>query len=154
MCVCFCSAFVLCVQIAALRRADPASEKSYRLCKRSRNCKSGQGPTKGSGTIDRQTEITSKINPTNKLSDVCLDLSRSLERKCNRSFVFWDITSCSPLSVNRRFGGTCRFHLALVTCFNPGFLVGLFLDPEDGGDVFSWNVCWLPTDYTALYPTS
>jgi hypothetical protein len=28
-----------------------------------------------------------------------------------KSIIFWDITSCSPLSVNRRFGGTYRFHL-------------------------------------------
>jgi hypothetical protein len=24
---------------------------------------------------------------------------------------FWDIILCSPLKVNRRFGGTCRLHL-------------------------------------------
>jgi hypothetical protein len=28
-----------------------------------------------------------------------------------KRFVFWDITPCSPLKVNRRFGGTCRIHL-------------------------------------------
>jgi hypothetical protein len=28
-----------------------------------------------------------------------------------RSSVFWDITPCSPLNVNRRFGRTCRLHL-------------------------------------------
>jgi hypothetical protein len=28
-----------------------------------------------------------------------------------RSSIFWDITPCSPLSVNRRFGGTYRLHL-------------------------------------------
>jgi hypothetical protein len=28
-----------------------------------------------------------------------------------QSTVFWDITPCSPLSVNRRFGGTYRLHL-------------------------------------------
>jgi hypothetical protein len=28
-----------------------------------------------------------------------------------RSSVFWDITLCSPLKVNRRFGGTYRLHL-------------------------------------------
>jgi hypothetical protein len=28
-----------------------------------------------------------------------------------KSTIFWDITSCSPLSVNRRFGGTYRLHL-------------------------------------------
>jgi hypothetical protein len=26
------------------------------------------------------------------------------------------------------------------------------LDPEDGGNMFFSNVCWLATDYTALYP--
>jgi hypothetical protein len=28
-----------------------------------------------------------------------------------KSSIFWDITPCSPLEVNRRLGGTCRFHL-------------------------------------------
>jgi hypothetical protein len=28
-----------------------------------------------------------------------------------KSTVFWDITMCSPLKVNRRFGGTYRLHL-------------------------------------------
>jgi hypothetical protein len=46
--VCVYSVFVLsCVQVVTLWRADPSSKESYRLCKRSRNWKSGQGPTKG-----------------------------------------------------------------------------------------------------------
>jgi hypothetical protein len=28
-----------------------------------------------------------------------------------KNFFFWDITPCSPLKVNRRSGGTYRFHL-------------------------------------------
>jgi hypothetical protein len=47
---------------------------------------------------------------------------------CMKESIFWDITSCSPLKVNRRFGETCRFHTQgrgisqarnalLVTCF-------------------------------------
>jgi hypothetical protein len=28
-----------------------------------------------------------------------------------KSTIFWDITPCSPLSVNRRFRGTYRLHL-------------------------------------------
>jgi hypothetical protein len=28
-----------------------------------------------------------------------------------KSSIFWDITACSPLKVNWRFGGTCRLHL-------------------------------------------
>jgi hypothetical protein len=32
-----------------------------------------------------------------------------------------------------------------------GFLFGLF-DAEDEGDMYVRNVCWLSTDYMALYP--
>jgi hypothetical protein len=35
-------------------------------------------------------------------------------------------------------------------CFHANFMRGLRFDPEDGGDVFLWNVSWLLTDYTAL----
>jgi hypothetical protein len=27
-----------------------------------------------------------------------------------KSSIFWDISQCGPLKVNRRFGGICRFH--------------------------------------------
>jgi hypothetical protein len=51
--------------------------------------------------------------------------------------IFWDITPCSPLKVNRRFGGVYLLHLQcrkisrerhplLATCFQSGFLFGLF----------------------------
>jgi hypothetical protein len=53
MSVCIYSVFVLSyVQVAALRRADPSSKESYRLCIGSRNWNSGQGPTKGCRAID------------------------------------------------------------------------------------------------------
>jgi hypothetical protein len=32
--------------------------------------------------------------------------------------VFWDITLCSPLTVNGRFGGTCRLHLQPFSFMN------------------------------------
>jgi hypothetical protein len=36
--------------------------------------------------------------------------------------------------------------------FHAAFLLGLFLDPEDGGHMFLRNVGFLSTNYTALSP--
>jgi hypothetical protein len=41
----------------------------------------------------------------------------------------------------------------LATCIHTGFLLSLFLDPEDRRDIFPRNVGLFSTDYTALYPT-
>jgi hypothetical protein len=49
---CVYSVFVLfCVQVKALRRADPPSKESYQMCIGSRKWKSGKGPTKRCRTI-------------------------------------------------------------------------------------------------------
>jgi hypothetical protein len=40
----------------------------------------------------------------------------------------------------------------MATCFHTGFLLGLFFNHEDGGDIFLQNISWLSIDYTALYP--
>jgi hypothetical protein len=42
--------------------------------------------------------------------------------------------------------------LLLTNLLHAGFFLGLFLDPEDGGEVFLQNVGCLTTDHTALYP--
>jgi hypothetical protein len=63
-----------------------------------------------------------------------------------KSTIFWDITPCSPLKVSRRFGAL------LATSFHARFLLALFFDPEDGGDMFLRNIGWLSRDYMVLYP--
>jgi hypothetical protein len=55
-----------------------------------------------------------------------------------KSSVFWDMTPCSSLNVNRRFGEeTCRYASYLL---HAGFMFGLFIEPEDGGNMFHKNV--------------
>jgi hypothetical protein len=84
-----------------------------------------------------------------------------------RIIILWDKTLCSPLKVNWRLGGKYRLHLQgrrinearkivkahdlLTTFFRPCFFLGLFLDPNDGSEMFLRNVAWLSTDYTAFY---
>jgi hypothetical protein len=41
----------------------------------------------------------------------------------------------------------------LVCLLPAAFLLGLFFDLEDEGDVFLRNVCWLSTDYTTISQT-
>jgi hypothetical protein len=42
-----------------------------------------------------------------------------------KSTIFWDMTLCSPLKINRRFGRTYRLHLQgrrhKLNCLPPGF---------------------------------
>jgi hypothetical protein len=72
-----------------------------------------------------------------------------------KSSIFWDITPCSPLKVNRSFGETRCLHLqerrtsqarnqheagGKHSLLHADFLLGLFFDPEDGGDVFLQHV--------------
>jgi hypothetical protein len=37
-----------------------------------------------------------------------------LDIKHVKSFAFWDITTCSPLKVTWRFGGTCCHDLGVI----------------------------------------
>jgi hypothetical protein len=64
MSVCIYSVFVQSyMYVADLRRPDPPSKESYRLCKRLRNWKSGQGPTKGCRATDLIRGIYRALGP-------------------------------------------------------------------------------------------
>jgi hypothetical protein len=83
--------------------------------------------------------------------------------------LFWDITPCSPLKVNRHLGGTYRLHLRCLVisqarnklqavierlCFlvQSGFLLDLLLYPKYGGDMFSGkDDMTLYTEHGILY---
>jgi hypothetical protein len=62
-----------------------------------------------------------------------LRLAGSRWRYSTPPSIFWDITPCSPFKVNRRFGEifSSGFHLLY-----DGYLIGLFFDPEDRGNMF------------------
>jgi hypothetical protein len=90
------------------------------------------------------------------IKEICLDFSVGFEAFTAvfiKSSVFWDITPCSQLEVNRRFGGTYRLHFqgwrisrALLSsaCFVQVY--------DDGAHLFLRNAGWLSMDYMALYP--
>jgi hypothetical protein len=61
MSVCVYSVCAVLCTGSGLGWADPTSKESYRLCKRSGNRKSGQGPAKGCRAIDRWIEVVKII---------------------------------------------------------------------------------------------
>jgi hypothetical protein len=70
-----------------------------------------------------------------------------------KSSIFLHKTQCSLLKVNRRFGGRGRIHLQGRRIRSPyyllhvGFLLGLFFDPEDVGDMFLQYVAFRRTTW-------
>jgi hypothetical protein len=46
----------------------------------------------------------------------------------------------SPPILDSKNKSSVKFGGKLATCFRVGFLLGLFFDPEDGGDMFFRNV--------------
>jgi hypothetical protein len=69
-----------------------------------------------------------------------------------KSTIFWDVTPCSPLKVNRRYGGRYGLHFQGRKISQQETNVKAGGKPEDGGDMFHRNVGRLSTDYMALHP--
>jgi hypothetical protein len=84
-----------------------------------------------------------------------------------KSTIFWDITPCSLLKVNRRFGGTYRIHLkgrisrgryhresgwqakTLVSCSAYSALKVEAIYSSETLDEFQWlTECYIPEDST------
>jgi hypothetical protein len=68
-----------------------------------------------------------------------------------KNAIFWDITPCIPLKINRRFGGTYRLHLQgprinrarnqkSELCLPPSFTLVSYFAPEDRSDMILRNV--------------
>jgi hypothetical protein len=55
----------------------------------------------------------------------------------------------SMLKVNQKFGGICHLCCCLL---HTGFLFALFINPEDGSDMFILNIGLLSVDFVALWP--
>jgi hypothetical protein len=86
----------------------------------------------------KRTTAVETSNPTFDYNCVGFEI---LTAVVIESTIFWDITPCSPLKVNR-----------VANCFHAVSLLRLFFSPKDGGGVFLRNVSWISTDDTALYP--
>jgi hypothetical protein len=64
-------------------------------------------------------------------------------------YEFYERMKCSYEDYRR--SATDSVIALLATCFHAGFLLGLFFEFEDGGNMFLRKVSWLSTHYTALY---
>jgi hypothetical protein len=65
-------------------------------------------------TADSSETVSSIYKTTQRLTQEDSNYyvgSEVLTAVVMKSTVFWDITPCSPLKVNRNFGGTYRLHL-------------------------------------------
>jgi hypothetical protein len=114
----------------------------------------GEGSTQFSGSNNKPNQVNNHENISTFLRRIEF---RNVFR--HRICMFWVITLCSPLKVNRRFRRTFRLHLQVTqdtsaesrdigcACYllHYGTLLGLFLDPKDEGCMFFRNVGLLLT---------
>jgi hypothetical protein len=74
-----------------------------------------------------------------------------------KSSIICDITSCSPLKINRRFGKTYLLNLKYRKIISAhylldvAFLIVILGDLKNRSNIFLRNVAWFSLEYTALY---
>jgi hypothetical protein len=73
-------------------------------------CKSLQFPQTGFGNCAKWTWIRNVCVCSN-IYTVQFSIATFTNVSMKKTSTFWDVTSCSPLNVNRSFGGTYSFHL-------------------------------------------
>jgi hypothetical protein len=83
-------------------------------------------------------------------TDVNHEKYQSVPRPRFEPDIFRKQTGSVTASVN--FFGSLPSEPAWSSLLHTGFLLGLFFDPEDGGDVFLLSVGQFSADYAALYP--
>jgi hypothetical protein len=72
-------------------------------------------------------------------------------RKISEVRIFVEDYECSTVT-EFNHGETCSNVGSACHLLHAGFSLGLFFDPDDGGDMFLRNIGLLSADYRALYP--
>jgi hypothetical protein len=103
------------------------------------------------------TTVKDRERIEGKVKKIILIGSGVLAALIMKCYIFWNITPCIPLNINRRFRGTYRFYLqgrkiSQASCYllHASYLLGPLFDPEDGDKIFIQNVGLHSTDYMAF----
>jgi hypothetical protein len=89
--------------------------------------------------IIRRSKINSsefQLLQTDLKTDSLLAGSEVLTAVVVRSFIVWDIMLCNQLKVSQNFRVTSHKQGSACYLFQAGFLLSLFFNPEDGGNMF------------------
>jgi hypothetical protein len=107
------------------------------------------------GVVVDRSGTHHKLNSTNNVYCVGFEVLTAVTMKPS---IFWDITPCSQMKVNQRFGGACCLYLQGRLISRASYLLhfllllGLRFNPESRDDMFLPNSGSRSLDYTALYP--
>jgi hypothetical protein len=87
--------------------------------------------------------VMKSVTHSNSRPVVGSEVLTAVVMKCS---IFWDITPCCTLKVNRHFGRTCRLHLQCRRISQLRSKYEAYIKQA----LFLRNIGWLSADYTAL----